>query len=280
MSDTLHLAGIPIRAVSVAGLETCIELPSWRVCFDIGRGHRQTVRNHTVLFTHAHIDHMGGIAHHVATRGLLNMAPPTYVVPKAIADNVENLLDAFRRLDGSDLAANIVGIGPGESLNLSQGIVIRPLRAYHRVPCQGYALMEVRRHLKPELVGQGREVIMAARERGDDINAVTEHPKVVFSGDTKIEFLDNNPLAQQADLLIMEVSFIDDRVSVKSSRENGHIHIDEVAERAELFKNKAILFTHLSARYRQKEALDAIDKKLPPALRERVTLLPRPEWCQ
>ena len=92
MSDTLHLAGIPIRAVSVAGLETFIELPSWRVCFDIGRGHRQTVRNHTVLFTHAHIDHMGGIAHHVATRGLLNMAPPTYVVPKAIADNVENLL--------------------------------------------------------------------------------------------------------------------------------------------------------------------------------------------
>ena len=121
---------------------------------------------------------------------------------------------------------------------------------------------------------------MAARERGDDINVVTEHPKVVFSGDTKIEFLDNNPLAQQADLLIMEVSFIDDRVSVKSSRENGHIHIDEVAERAELFKNKAILFTHLSARYRQKEALDAIDKKLPPALRERVTLIPRPDWCQ
>jgi ribonuclease Z len=207
------------------------------------------------------------------------MAPPTYVVPKAIADNVENLLDAFRRLDGSDLAANIVGIGPGESLNLSQGMVVRPLRAYHRVPCQGYALMEVRRHLKPELVGQGREVIMAARERGDDINVVTEHPKVVFSGDTKIEFLDNNPLAQQADLLIMEVSFIDDRVSVKSSRENGHIHIDELAERAELFKNKAILFTHLSARYRQKEALDAIDKKLPPELRERVTLVPRPDWC-
>ena len=280
MIETLQLAGIPVRAVSVAGLETCIELPSWRVCFDIGRGHRQTVRNHTVLFTHAHIDHMGGIAHHVATRGLLNMAPPTYVVPKAIADNVENLLDAFRRLDGSDLEANIVGLDPGESLALSQGMVVRPLRAYHRVPCQGYALMEVRRHLKPELVGQDRNQIVAARERGEDIHVVTEHPKVVFSGDTKIEFLENNPMAQEADVLIMEMSFVDDRVSVQSSRKNGHIHIDEVVERAELFKNKAVLFTHLSARYRQKEAIDAMRIKLPPDLRERAVLLPRPDWCK
>lgn len=279
MTDMLQLAGIPVRAVSVAGLETCIELPSWRVCFDIGRGHRQTVRNHTVLFTHAHIDHMGGIAHHVATRGLLNMKPPTYVVPKPVVDGVENLLDAFRQLDGSDLAANVVGLGPGDSLALSQGMMVRPLRAYHRVPCQGYALMDVRRHLSPDLAGQGREAIIAARERGEDIHVVTEHPKVVFSGDTKIEFLEHNTLAQEADLLIMEVSFIDDRVSVQSARENGHIHIDEVVERADLFKNKAILFTHLSARYRQQEALDALDKRLPPSLRERVTLVPRPDWC-
>ena len=280
MKDTLKLAGIPVRAVSVAGLETCIELPSWRVCFDIGRGHRQTVRNHTVLFTHAHIDHMGGIAHHVATRGLLNMAPPTYVVPKAITEDVEKLLEAFRRLDGSDLSANIVGLDPGEALALSQGMVVRPLRAYHRVACQGYALMEVRRHLRPDLVGQDREAIVAARDRGEEVNTVVEHPKVVFSGDTKIEFVEHNTLAQEADLLIMEVSFVDDRVSVESARSNGHIHIDEVVERADLFKNKAILFTHLSARYRQDEALEALDTKLPPSLRDRVTLLPRPDWCQ
>ena len=280
MTEPLQLAGIAVRAVSVAGLETCIELPSWRVCFDIGRGHRQTVRNNTVLFTHAHIDHMGGIAHHVATRGLLNMKPPTYVVPKAIADDVEHLLDAFRRLDGSDLSANIVGLEPGESLPLGQGMLVKPLRAFHRVPCQGYALVEVRKHLRPDLVGQGREVIMEARERGEEIHAISEHPKVVFSGDTKIEFLEHNPMAQEADLLIMEVSFVDDRVSVQSARTNGHIHIDEVVERADLFKNKAILFTHLSARYRFQEALDALDAKLPQSLRERVTLLPRPEWCQ
>ena len=77
MAKTFTLDGLDVRAVSVAGMETCIGLPSLKTCFDIGHGHRSTARNHTVLFTHAHIDHMGGIGHHAATRSLLSMAPPT-----------------------------------------------------------------------------------------------------------------------------------------------------------------------------------------------------------
>ena len=54
-----------------------------------------------MLFTHAHIDHMGGIGHHAATRSMLSMGPPTYVVLTAVVDGVERLLEAFRALDGS-----------------------------------------------------------------------------------------------------------------------------------------------------------------------------------
>jgi ribonuclease Z len=280
MLDTLQLAGIDVRAVSVAGLETCIALPELRVAFDIGRGHRDAVRNHTVLFTHAHIDHMGGIAHHVATRSLLGMTPPTYLMPKAVVGAVENLLDAFRALDGSDLPATLVGLSPGDAHAIGSRMLARPLKAFHPVPCQGYALMELRKNLRPDLVDAGRAAILAAKERGEDVNVVTEHPRVVFSGDTQIDFIEHNPLAQQADLLIMECTFVDDRVSVESARANGHIHLDEVVSRAALFQNKAILLTHLSARYRQEEAQAALDAKLPAALRERVTLLPRPDWCR
>ena len=113
--------------------------------------------------------------------------------------------------------------------------------------------MERRKRLKPELQGAGPDAIREAALRGEAINEEHEHPKLVFSGDTTIEFIEHNEVAQQADILIMEVSFIDDRVSVERSK-NGHIHLDEVIARAELFKNKAILFTHLSARYREQEA--------------------------
>ena len=128
MAKTFTLDGLDVRAVSVAGMETCIELPSLKTCFDIGHGHRSTARNHTVLFTHAHIDHMGGIGHHAATRSLLSMAPPTYVVPAAIVGGVERLLDAFRALDGSDIPVVIKGLKPGEAMPLGKRWVVRPLR--------------------------------------------------------------------------------------------------------------------------------------------------------
>jgi ribonuclease Z len=279
MADTLQLAGIDVRAVSVAGLETCIELPGLRVAFDIGRGHRSAVRNHTILFTHAHIDHMGGIAHHVATRSLLSMEPPTYVMPKGIVPSVDRLLSAFRELDGSELPVTLVGIEPGDVHPIGKRMIARALTAFHPVQCQGYALMELRKSLRADLVDAGREAIVAARDAGEEVNTITEHPRVVFSGDTKIDFLEHNEVARKADLLIMECTFVDDRVSVESARTNGHIHLDEIVERADLFENKAILLTHLSARYRQEEALAALDTKLPQSLRDRVTLLPRPGWC-
>ena len=279
MAQTLTLAGLDVRATSVAGLETCIELPGLKLAFDIGRGPRSAVRNPVVLFTHAHIDHMGGIAHHVATRSLMKMKPPMYVMPKAVVGAVENLLDAFRALDGSELPATLVGLSPGESVSVGKRRIARPLRAFHPVHCQGYAIMELRKRLRPDLARQGKQAIAAARERGEEVSSTWEHPLVVFSGDTKIEFIEHNECARKADLLIMEVTFVDDRVSVESARANGHIHIDEVVERADMFENKATLFTHLSARYRQDEAQAAINAKLPPSLRERVTLLPRPDWC-
>ncbi len=279
MNRTLSLAGYTVRAISVAGFETCIELPGLKVSFDIGRGPRSAVRNPFVLFTHAHIDHMGGIAHHVATRSMLKMTPPTYVMPKPVVPAVENLLDAFRRLDGSELPANLVGLGLGESISVGKRRIARPMKAFHPVHCQGYVILEKRKKLRTELAEGGKAAIAAARDRGEEISTTWEHPLVAFSGDTRIDFLEHNEHARTADLLIMEVTFVDDRVSVESARANGHIHIDEVVERADLFENKAILFTHLSARYRQNEAKALIKKKLPPHLMERVTLLPRPDWC-
>ena len=76
-----------------------------------------------------------------------------------------------------------------------------------------------------------------------------------------------------ARLLILESTFVDDRVSVAECRAKGHVHLSEVAERAELFENEAILLTHFSPRYKRAEILAALDATLPTGLRERVTPL-------
>ena len=63
-----RLAGILVDGVSVGGVETCIDLPEFKLAFDIGRCPDDAVLRPTILFTHAHMDHMGGVAWHAATR--------------------------------------------------------------------------------------------------------------------------------------------------------------------------------------------------------------------
>jgi ribonuclease Z len=64
-------------------------------------------------------------------------------------------------------------------------------------------------------------------------------------------------------------------VSVEKARSKGHVHLDEIAERADLFENEALLFTHFSSRYQPYQIERALDRRLPPHLRERVhALLP------
>ena len=62
-------------------------------------------------------------------------------------------------------------------------------------------------------------------------------------------------------------------VSVAECRDKGHVHLDELAERAELLENEAVLLTHFSARYTAAEVQSLIARRLPPGLASRVTAL-------
>ena len=74
---------------SVAGLETCIEVPALKLLLDLGYCSRSAVSNPYVLLSHGHLDHMGAIAQHAARRSLLGMSEGVYFVPPAIAPQVE-----------------------------------------------------------------------------------------------------------------------------------------------------------------------------------------------
>lgn len=270
----LNLKGIAVDAISIGGLETCIQLPGFDLAFDIGRCPGSSVHRNTVLFTHAHIDHMGGITWHSATRSLMNLTPPTYLVPTENVEAIEALFAAARRLDHSELPHSLVPVGPGDEHRLACGLVARPFRSVHVVPCQGYALWQQKKKLKPEYSGlSGPEIRDLRVVRGVEVTDTVEEPVVAFCGDTRIEVLQRESVVREARVLILECTFIDDRVSVEKCRERGHVHLDEIVKHADLFENEAILLTHFSARYQADEIQKALDEKLPPSLRDRVTPL-------
>ncbi len=269
----IQLAGIALRARSIGGVETCIQVPGWDLAFDIGRCPHSAVHRSTVAFTHAHMDHMGGVAFHAATRALRGLAPPRYVVPRENVAAFRDLFEVWRRLDRSRLEHELVPLGPGEALPLGPGLELRPFRSVHRVPTQGYGVWSARRRLRPEYRGLSGPEIRDLRRAGVEVTHEVWACDLAFTGDTRIEVVEREEAVRTARVLIMEVTFVDDRVSVQDCRAKGHIHLDEVVERAELFQNEAILLTHFSARYTAQEIRAALEEKLPPTLEGRVVPL-------
>ncbi len=269
----MRLAGHLVHAVSIGGIETCIELPGLDLCFDIGRCPHSAIRRSRVLLTHAHMDHMGGIAYHAATRDLYKIKPPTWYVPRENEADLRALLDVWRRLDQSDFPVNVVPCGPGDRVDLGKGWVATPFRSPHRVACQGYALRKQRHRLKPELAHLDQRGIRELRATGVEVSNTTEVVEFAFTGDALPEVIEREEAVRTARLLVIECTFLDGRVPVAKARESGHVHLDQLLERGELLQNESILLTHFSARYGDREIVEILDRRLPGHLRQRVTPL-------
>jgi ribonuclease Z len=266
----LNLAGTAVRGISIGGVETCIQLPGLDLCFDIGRAPRSAVYRSRVAFTHAHLDHMGGIAMHMATRALTALEPPTYLVPAANLPALQDLLKAWRRLDRSRLPCTLVPMEPGSVFPLAPDLELRAFPTQHTVPSLGYAVFSSKQKLLPSFHGLPGKELQRLRLAGEAITERVQTCDVAFSGDSCIDAIAAQPWLYRARLLILEATFIDDRVSVEACRGKGHVHLDEIIAQAERFENQAILLTHFSARYTLTEIRAILDERLPPSLRERV----------
>lgn len=269
---TLTLANIPVRGASIGSFGTCIQLPSMKLAFDIGRCPENAVHLDTILITHGHMDHLGGIGHHCARRELLRLPPPTYVMSPNIVDGFETLMAAWRLLDGSKLRYNLVELSSGEGHRLYNGMVVRPFNAHHVVPTQGYGIWHRKRKLLPKYQGLPGQEIAKLRMSGTEVSDIVEFPLVVFTGDTRATVLDEEEVCRQAKLLIMEMTFIDDKMPPDKAHRTWHTHIEHIKERAHLFENDAVLFTHRSMRHKEEE-FEAALQQLPEPLRGKAHVL-------
>jgi len=270
----LTLAGIALRARSVAGTETCIELPGHRLCFDIGRCTSKAAgRCRTILCTHAHVDHLGALAHHVSRRAMWGLPPTRLIVPASEVEAVHRLLEAWRTLARSELPCEVIGAEPGVELSLGKKLSVRPFRASHRVPTLGYALVRRARRLRAELRGLPGPQIAARREAGEDVTEPFEEVEVAFTGDTRAAVLAREPWLSEARLLIIECTFLDGDHDVARADRTGHVALADLARHADRLTQDAVLLTHFSSRYAPDEVRAALTRVLPRDVRSRVTPL-------
>lgn len=265
----LEAAGIALEGVSIAGHESFYKVPGFGALLEFGRAPHDTVGYRTICLTHGHLDHAAGLAHHASRRRLTGLPPARVFAPAEAVSPLAAWVAASEQLEGVAYGVELVAAQPGSAVALRNDLQVTFLPGRHRVPTVGYLFSEVRMKLREELAGVGEREIIRLRSEGKEVARREEIPLLAYPGDCGPEIFDAAPELFAARVLLIECSFLfpEDRERAHSY---GHLHLLDFVERAELFRNEAIVLTHFSLRYRPREIREAL-AELPPTLAERVT---------
>lgn len=271
----LNVAGLKLQGYSVAGITTSIAFPDGDLCFDVAQGLPFQIPYPNILISHGHMDHASGLPYLIAMKSMTSQAVPQVYMPDSLVKPMSDIMKIWAQIDQHEYRFNFTGVQNGRDYPLKAPYFFRPFPTFHRVPSHGYTIYERKKHLKPEYRGLPPEELGRLRRERVMLDEFVNEPVLSFSGDSKIEFLDA-PDVQKSRVLLMEVTYWDQKKSVENAREWGHIHFDEVLPRLESLKCEKIVFIHASARYTTPYIKDVIEARVPEHLKSRVMLFPRP----
>lgn len=270
----LQVQNIKLDIISVGGLYTVVQLPSYKIAIDLGVCPRSSFNKGHIFFTHTHADHIAGVIRHCASRRLLGLPPPTYVIGKEDAANFTTFMEHAGKLVRSDMEYQILEVSPGDRISINQHTCVRSYRSIHKAPCQGYVLCEIRTKLKPEYHGLKGDELQGLRELGFNLTTEIETPLVTYTGDTTIDVFHREPILQSVKVLITEVTFFEDDVDKVEAKRRGHMHIDDIIDNPELFCQPAIVLMHASSRFTGEDVQKILEQKMPEEMRQRVHVIP------
>jgi len=264
--------GLTVKELwSVAGFATCIHISgeklSENILFDCGICNRSTVPAKHIFITHGHVDHIGAIVNHARARAL-SYSPANYYVPGNCVESINSIKEAYQALDEHEIKMNIIPFQIGESVKLNNFYEVFSFPTVHRVRSQGYGIKYARKVMRREFQNLDKRQINKLREEGVNMFDVQETVDIVYSGDTEISGLlsPGNEFVFTAEILLIEVTYLDGDIS--KAHQYGHIHLQELVSIYERFRNRQIIFVHLSARYGpHSRALTVLHQHLPEAMR-------------
>jgi len=271
-STALDFGNFVVWGKAIGGVETCYQVPAFDLNLDIGRCPDGADAQRRLLMTHGHIDHAAGLPYFVSLRAMYGRPPPRIFCPAPSRPALLAVLEAWDRLQTDALQCELIGVEPGDRVELGHGRVAVAVPAHHRIASVGWVIMERVSHLKPELKGLAEGEIRRRARAGETVTDELERPVLCYTGDTTIETLDE-PLVRRCRVLFIECTFFGRRVRGRGAKFGGHIHLNHLAERAAELENEHVVLTHVSQRHDAKTILGELRDKLPPDLLERVSVL-------
>jgi len=247
--NTLQHKALTIEGWSRAAVQTYWRIPELKLGFDLGAHPWGFMGTETWFVSHTHLDHIASLPAYVARRRMMKMEPPRIYLPEHAVDTVDKILKLFTRLDRGRMPCELIGVKPGQEIELSREHVVSVWETVHTVPSVGYVVWERRKKLKQEYLNLSGEQIRDLRQSGVEISEERRMPLVAYVGDSAPAGLDNCPAAFEAQILITEMTFVAPGHRKEKIHKFGHMHLDDFLARRERFKNELVIAGHLSTRY-------------------------------
>jgi ribonuclease Z len=260
---TLEFKGLTIEGYSRAAVQTYWRLPELKLGFDLGLQPWNFMGTDTWFVSHCHLDHIAALPVYVARRRMMKMTPPVIYMPEYSIEPAERILKLFTKLDGGRMPCKLVPTKPGDEIELSRELVVTVSATEHRVPSLGFVVWDRRNKLKPEYHGLPGDKIRDLRMSGVEVTAEMRVPLLAYLGDSAPGGLDRCPAMYEARVLITELTFIAPSHRKEKIHKFGHIHLDDLLERRDRFKNELIIASHFSARYTAKRIRHLVERRVP-----------------
>jgi ribonuclease Z len=197
-----------------------------------------------------------------------------YYMPPYLIGPADEARQAFEKLNGAPIPMEFVSIGPGDEVSLGEGCRVRAFPTAHRVSSQGYAILQTkRRGLMPQFRDLSPEELRDLAKQGVVLNEMETTVEVVYTGDTVMAPLIQEPLIWQAKLLIIEVTYLEG--SCDSAVKYQHIHVNDLKTVAHMVHSEMVVICHTSSRYSPKAVRSLLQEALPETLLSRVWLAQR-----
>ncbi|OHB69105.1 MAG: metal-dependent hydrolase [Planctomycetes bacterium RBG_13_63_9] len=269
---TLTHKDLSIEGYSRAAVQTYWRIPELKVGFDLGAQPWSFMGTPVWFVSHTHMDHLVALPVYVARRRMMKMEPPTIYLPEAAVDPVRRILRSFSRLDRGRLPCELVPMTPGDEIGLSREHVVTVSATTHTVPSLGFVVHQRRNKLKPEFQELRGEQIRDLRLAGTEVTKELRIPRVAYLGDSSPAGLDACEAMFDAEVLIMELTFVAPGHRKDKIHKFGHMHLDDLIERRGRFRNELIIASHFSTRYHPSQIRGHVANALPDMLDGRLHL--------
>jgi ribonuclease Z len=263
---------LEIIGYSVAAEETIVAMPQLDVCFDIGKAPNQIIPINNILLTHGHMDHAAGIAYYLSHRNFCGQSPGTILAPQNLLGPIKEIIDAWSRLDGNKVPANLVGVKAGDEYQIKPNLFTRVFPTKHSKGSVGYSVIEKRKKIKPEYAGLTGPQIVELKKQGVEIDYPLEIPIVSYLGDTQFVDFSQLKYIAESEILIAECTFYEGEHAERAEA-GRHMHINEFATLIEKMQNEHIIITHATQRTPMREIRKVLKEALSSEKYDKIVLL-------